>query len=148
MAKITKKELKVGRTRLPKRRLEFDGERLHMKEALTGSGWHRKSEEKSVGKQQVYHTQDWKDLRKEALQIQPLCECCLAENRVNEATQVDHIVPISVAPEKAFDIDNLWPLCASHHAKKTRLEQSTPALGNKGKDYWGPTLTKRNNDMD
>ena len=121
---------------------------MHVKEALTGSGWHRKSEVKSIGHEDVYHTADWKKLRKEALQIQPLCEVCLAEGRVQEAQEVDHMVPISVAPEKAFDIDNCFPLCKSHHARKTRLEQTTPDLHTKGIHYWGPKLTQRNNDMD
>ena len=145
MPKITRKNLSVGQTSLPKRRLEFNGERMVETEALTGSGWHRKAEEKSIGRMKVYHTQDWKDLRKEALQIQPLCEVCLDEGRVEEAREVDHIVPISVAPERAFDIENLWPLCKSHHAKKTRLEQSTPDLSSKLKNYWGPTLSNREN---
>ncbi len=149
MARITKKGLQVGRHRLPKRRLEFNGERIVEKEALTGSGWHRKAEEKSVGHRDVYHTAHWKELRSEALQAQPLCEVCLAESRVNEAQEVDHIVPISTAPDRAYELSNLWPLCKSHHAKKTRLEQTTPDMHSKGKEYWGPTLTKQsNNDVD
>lgn len=143
MAKITRKELNLRKKRVSKKRLSFDEDRNLIKAEKDGHGWSRKAEEKSIGHQQVYHTEDWKKLRKEALQIQPLCEVCLAEGRVQEAQEVDHMVPISVAPEKAFEIDNLWPLCKSHHARKTRLEQTTPDLHTKGIHYWGRTLTKK-----
>ena len=145
MARITKKGLFSGKGKLPRRRIQFDGERLACKESLTGSGWHRKSEVKSIGREYVYNTADWKSLRMQVIQEQPLCEVCLAEGRMVSAEEVDHIVPISVDPDKAFDRANLWGLCKSHHAKKTRLEQSVPNLQEKGVYYWGPKLTNKEN---
>jgi 5-methylcytosine-specific restriction protein A len=38
------------------------------------------------------------------------------------ALQVDHIVPVRTAPERAFDPANLQTLCRACHAAKTRIE--------------------------
>lgn len=48
-----------------------------------------------------------------------------------QATDADHIVPQSVAPELAFDLDNGQPLCVDcHHEKtiadRTKYRPSTP----------------------
>jgi 5-methylcytosine-specific restriction endonuclease McrA len=36
--------------------------------------------------------------------------------------EVDHIIPVRDAPEKAFDPNGLQTLCRSCHTRKTRLE--------------------------
>jgi 5-methylcytosine-specific restriction protein A len=64
----------------------------------------------------------WKRLRKAILQATPLCCQCEAEGRVTEATDVDHITPVAIAPHRRLDSTNLQPLCHSCHSKKTRME--------------------------
>jgi 5-methylcytosine-specific restriction protein A len=50
----------------------------------------------------------------------PLCEDCAQIGITRLASQVDHVVAVAVAPERAYDPDNLRSLCASHHSEKTR----------------------------
>lgn len=53
---------------------------------------------------------------------EPLCRYCLRQGRVEAATCVDHIVPISQAPDLRLVRSNLQALCASCHTRKTRAE--------------------------
>jgi 5-methylcytosine-specific restriction endonuclease McrA len=48
----------------------------------------------------------WKSLRDE-----PRCRTCAAAGRTELATQVDHIVPVRVRPDLAYDRANAEPLC-------------------------------------
>lgn len=48
----------------------------------------------------------------------PLCEDCKARGLTVEATSVHHIEPLSRAPERAFDMDNLAALCHACHRRR------------------------------
>ena len=72
-----------------------------------------------------YDTQRWKDLRDRILSHRPLCEQCTARGLTEIATQVDHIIPI-VEGGNPTSMDNLQPICATCHSRKTRLENEPP----------------------
>lgn len=56
----------------------------------------------------------WNRLRKAHIQANPLCFNCTAI-----AVIVDHIVPITIAPERRLDRTNLRSVCRSCHARIT-----------------------------
>ncbi|WP_126974649.1 HNH endonuclease [Frigidibacter oleivorans] len=62
---------------------------------------------------------DWRKLRARHLRSHPLCAFCGAP-----ATDVDHRIPRSVAPERRLDPTNLQSLCTScHSGAKQRSER-------------------------
>lgn len=71
--------------------------------------------------QSLYSSAKWRRKRREILNKEPLCRECKKENKITEATIVDHIQPISVGGKK-FDNNNLQPLCETHHNRKTAKE--------------------------
>jgi 5-methylcytosine-specific restriction protein A len=56
------------------------------------------------------------------LDAHPLCVQCLLEGRIEPATDVDHIEPISRGGAR-LDESNLQSLCHAHHSAKTATEQ-------------------------
>lgn len=64
----------------------------------------------------------WRRLRRQHLAAHPLCVHCLAEGRLTEATEVDHVVHIAVAPHRRLDPTNLQSLDKACHSKKTWAE--------------------------
>ena len=66
----------------------------------------------------IYDSPRWRKLRLVVLKREPMCRMC----KTSPATLVDHIKEIrdGGAP---FDVDNLQPLCAACHAKKTAAER-------------------------
>ncbi len=56
------------------------------------------------------------------LAAEPLCRRCQQEGRVAEADEVDHIVPVKLAPHLRLDPSNLQSLCKPHHSRKTQAE--------------------------
>jgi 5-methylcytosine-specific restriction endonuclease McrA len=70
-----------------------------------------------------YTTQRWQRLRRHKLREHPLCEYCLNVGKLEVATVVDHIVPISRGGDPYPPLDHLMSCCASHHNQKTRAEQ-------------------------
>ena len=64
-----------------------------------------------------YNSRAWRRLRAWTLAGEPMCRSC---NKV--ATVVDHILPIRLGGER-MDPNNLQPLCASCHNKKSRSER-------------------------
>lgn len=60
--------------------------------------------------------------RKRCITSEPCCVQCLQETppRVTPATVMDHVIPIRDAPHLQHDPANHQPLCARHHALKTR----------------------------
>lgn len=64
----------------------------------------------------------WRKLAKDFLRKNPLCVHCEAEGRTEAATQTDHITPHRNNQKLMWDMNNLQPLCATHHAKKTSAE--------------------------
>lgn len=74
------------------------------------------------GKKQkgYYQTYAWKKLRKEHIQLEPLCRMCDERGLVVIANTVDHIVPRN---EGGMDAHyNLQSLCETCHAKKRNVE--------------------------
>jgi 5-methylcytosine-specific restriction enzyme A len=67
----------------------------------------------------------WRALSKQVRMEEPLCRHCLRDGRVTAAVCVDHIVPISIAPDLRLFRINLQALCASCHTRKTRAEMLT-----------------------
>ena len=64
----------------------------------------------------------WRALSKQVRMEEPLCRHCLRDGRVEAATCVDHIVPISQAPDLRLVRSNLQALCHACHTRKTRAE--------------------------
>ena len=56
-------------------------------------------------------------IRAEVLMANPLCVACQEEGRVREATEVDHIIPLSKGGRD--EPANRQGLCADHHQAKT-----------------------------
>lgn len=45
-----------------------------------------------------------------------MCVLCLREGRLTyDGLETHHIVPLSIDPERAYDVDNLVTLCRAHH---------------------------------
>ena len=76
-----------------------------------------------------YNTEPWLSVRKAFIASRigidgGLCQECRRYGRVDadgmrvKATTAHHIVPLEVAPERAFDPDNGMALCAACHNKK------------------------------
>lgn len=68
---------------------------------------------------QVYD-RAWRKLRKSFITENPLCVACLEEDRVTAAEHVDHIIPVTVAPNRRLDRTNLRSLCKTCHGAFTR----------------------------
>jgi 5-methylcytosine-specific restriction protein A len=73
-----------------------------------------------------YRCAPWRRLRSAHLAQFPLCAHCLAEDRIVEASQVDHVVPVKTAPDRILDATNLQSLCQRHHSMKTARENRHP----------------------
>jgi 5-methylcytosine-specific restriction endonuclease McrA len=72
----------------------------------------------------------WSEIRAAKLVRNPFCERCEREGRLAwERLNVDHIIPVRIAPEKRLDIENTQTLCRKCHARKTHEDQAAyPAL--------------------
>ena len=64
----------------------------------------------------------WHRMSKMVRMEEPLCRHCLRDGRVTASVLVDHIIPISQAPDLRLVRSNLQALCASCHARKTQSE--------------------------
>lgn len=64
------------------------------------------------------YPKEWYRLRVKFLKAHPKCAKCGAKGQ-----NVDHVVPVSVAPERVLDWYNLQTLCWPCHKLKTRTEQ-------------------------
>ena len=66
------------------------------------------------------YDRDWQRLRLAFLANNPLCEDCMSAGRVVPAVHVDH--KVAIARGGTNDWNNLRPLCASCHSRKTARE--------------------------
>ncbi|MGD9916919.1 MAG: HNH endonuclease [Paenirhodobacter sp.] len=67
----------------------------------------------------VTRTKRWAVLRQAILERDGwACRCCGERRRL----EVDHIQPVRLRPDLAFEPRNLQALCPRCHTKKTRLE--------------------------
>lgn len=73
----------------------------------------------------------WRRFREAYLGRHPLCVACHANSRITLARDVDHIVPLRVAPERKYDESNLQALCQPCHAAKTATEDG--GFGRRGR---------------
>lgn len=64
----------------------------------------------------------------------PLCVACSAAGRVTAATEVDHIIPLFLGGDDAWD--NLQPLCHDCHVDKTNAEMGYKVKSRIGEDGW------------
>jgi 5-methylcytosine-specific restriction endonuclease McrA len=86
----------------------------------------------------VLKSRRWQSLRLEALRRDGW-QCVQCGSRVR--LEVDHIRPVRMHPELAFDLGNLQVLCAQHHTQKTRKECGHPELNPK-RQAWRELLNK------
>ena len=71
-----------------------------------------------------YNLKLWKDLRRQQLTRQPLCEMCLAHGKVEFAKVVDHRSPHRGNWELFKDPANHQSLCKQHHdSTKQKMEK-------------------------
>lgn len=64
--------------------------------------------------------QDWRAVRLQVLEAEPLCRMCAKEGRVRAATDVDHIEAFSGLNDPLrLARSNLRPLCRPHHMART-----------------------------
>lgn len=68
-------------------------------------------------RQSVY---DWQNKYKKAILSKYQGECVYCHNK--EELQIDHVMPVSLYPELAFDVNNLQILCKPCHRKKSIKE--------------------------
>jgi 5-methylcytosine-specific restriction protein A len=67
---------------------------------------------------EFYVSPEWRAARARKLQKDPLCEDCLADDRVTAATMVHHEKSVRDFPELALVESNLHSLCDPCHNKK------------------------------
>jgi hypothetical protein len=71
----------------------------------------------------LYGTNKWKNRRRHQLQIQPLCEFCLRENRGPVPARVaDHVVPWNGDVNK-FWLGELQSLCTHCHESRKKFRE-------------------------
>lgn len=78
----------------------------------------------------IYNTKEWRNLRQAKLEANPLCENCLANDKVSPATEVHHKKFISsgdsflAMQSLGYDYNNLLSLCSyCHHKFHTYAKQ-------------------------
>jgi 5-methylcytosine-specific restriction protein A len=72
---------------------------------------------------QQYYDSAWRAVRRRFLERYPACEGYGCPHGHARATEVDHIVAVSQAPELRLRWSNLRAFCASCHSRRTATEQ-------------------------
>jgi 5-methylcytosine-specific restriction protein A len=70
-----------------------------------------------------YQTKQWRAMRRDILQAQPLCVECGKQGRLTVANVIDHIKPVRLGGE-FWDTKNMQPLCVSCHNSKSAKERT------------------------
>ena len=80
-------------------------------------------------RKRTFHTGSapWQAIRRRILAMEPLCRTCKADGLLTVATVVDHW---DEDPSNNHD-DNLVPMCAVHHNRKTRAVQGEKIASNR-----------------
>jgi 5-methylcytosine-specific restriction endonuclease McrA len=73
--------------------------------------------------QRFYQSKQWQQMRLYILSVQPLCQECLKEDRLEPSTVVDHITSLTIEWSKRLDVDNLQGLCDRCHNIKSAKER-------------------------
>ena len=68
-----------------------------------------------------YQTNEWRAIRRQVLQHEPLCRDCKAKGIVKVANVIDHIKPVRLGGE-FWETNNMQPLCTSCHNSKSAYE--------------------------
>lgn len=97
----------------------------HLKEFEDKEKERRKKLYNTSGKDNIfnkfYWSKKWKDKRNYILfRDNYLCQDCLKNNKITEATDVHHIIKLRLAWDKRYDDDNLISLCNDCHKKRDR----------------------------
>lgn len=71
----------------------------------------------------LYRTHKWKKARLSWLRRNPLCAECMKDNRVTQATVVDHITPHKGNMKLFWDRTSWQSLCIECHNKKSAKER-------------------------
>ena len=71
----------------------------------------------------AYRAPSWNSIRCRQLSTVPLCQSCMAESRVTDASTVDHVFPWRKIGNHAFTRNLFQSLCVSCHSVKTGLER-------------------------
>ncbi len=79
---------------------------------------HKKTYGRRSAKERGYDSR-WRIARKRFLKENPLCLECIKDNRLVEATVVDHIIPHRGDKSLFWDESNWQALCKSCHDRKT-----------------------------
>lgn len=61
----------------------------------------------------------WQQFQRRYLAEHPLCVDCETEGLVGAAAHVHHVAKLRAEPSRKYDEDNLMPLCAAHHDRRT-----------------------------
>ena len=71
---------------------------------------------------QFYRRKAWLDTRALVLAKEPTCRNCRTNNKIVEATMVDHITPMKKGGAP-YAFENLQPLCYKCHAIKSAKDK-------------------------
>jgi 5-methylcytosine-specific restriction protein A len=71
----------------------------------------------------VHGSARWQAVRAQVLRDEPVCRECARRGVTEPAAQVDHGVPLAVAPGLAFVRSNLAPTCTACHGRKSAAER-------------------------
>lgn len=83
---------------------------------------HRSIEERPSARERGYDA-EWRKFSADYLRRYPIC-ACRTHCHGALANQVDHVVPLAVAPHRKYDFSNLRPICKSCHAAKSARERT------------------------
>ena len=67
---------------------------------------------------------DWRKVRDQRRLINPFCQVCEAQGKVERMEIVDHVIPVDVDPSLRLSLDNTQSLCRSCHAHKTKADEA------------------------
>jgi len=80
--------------------------------------WLGKQIRKESKNKHIYASTRWTKLSRNFRKKYPLCSMCRDRGIINEAKEVDHVVPINLGGA-IWDWANLQGLCRRHHRLKT-----------------------------
>lgn len=71
----------------------------------------------------IANSRKWRRLAKSLLQDDPFCKRCQRMGKRRAATQVDHVLPARIFPDRMMDPDNTQNLCKPCHDVKSGGER-------------------------
>lgn len=83
---------------------------------------HRTADTRPTATERGYDA-NWRRLRAQHLRENPWCVMCASFGKVEQATEVDHIIPHKGDDSLRRDPANLQSLCSYHHKSKTAREK-------------------------